>query len=98
MATGMLAGLVFGAFKVFGPKQTGRPKRKPAPVSAPVTVTATGAGGYQEEWIPEHHIRKPKAVRTKSKTAASGDEFSEMSASEISEKEGSKKTKGKGRK
>ena len=51
-------------------------KRKAAPqVSAPVgTVTATGAGGYQEEWIPEHHLKKTK--KSKAPGAASGDETS----------------------
>jgi hypothetical protein len=36
-------------------------------------VTATGAGGYQEEWIPEHHLRKPKSSR---KIVSSGGETS----------------------
>ncbi|THG95232.1 hypothetical protein EW026_g6385 [Hermanssonia centrifuga] len=60
-------------------------KRKTPAVSAPVgPVTATGAGGYQEEWIPEHHLKKPKARKTKSTTLTSGDETSgaELSATE----------------
>ncbi|KAJ7499444.1 hypothetical protein FB451DRAFT_38658 [Mycena latifolia] len=96
----LLGGLVYVAYQAFAPKRT-RSKKKPAPsaVSAPVgAVTATGAGGYQEEWIPEHHIRKPKASRKKSGALTSGDEFSELSAGELSSPEKDKKAKGKGRK
>ncbi|VDB85489.1 unnamed protein product [Peniophora sp. CBMAI 1063] len=46
-----------------------------APVSEPVAVTATGAGGYQEEWIPEHHLKKTKAGK-KAGALSSGDELS----------------------
>jgi len=101
MTTALLGGLIYVSYKAFGPKRSTRSKKKPAPsaVSAPVgTVTATGAGGYQEEWIPEHHIRKPKASRQKSGTLTSGDEFSELSAGELSAPEKEKKVKGKGRK
>jgi len=38
------------------------------------TVTATTARGYQEEWIPEHHIKKSKSG--KKSGAPSGDETS----------------------
>ncbi|KAJ7664684.1 hypothetical protein B0H17DRAFT_1091639 [Mycena rosella] len=97
----LLGGLIYVAYGAFAPKRSSRPKKKTAPsaVSAPVgAVTATGAGGYQEEWIPEHHIRKPKSTRTKSGTLTSGDEFSEMSAGELSSPEKKGKGKGKGRK
>ncbi|KAJ7762716.1 hypothetical protein DFH07DRAFT_813191 [Mycena maculata] len=96
----LLGGLVYLAYQTFGPKRS-RPRRKPAAsaVSAPVgAVTATGAGGYQEEWIPEHHMRKPKTPRKKSGALTSGDEFSELSAGELSSPEKEKKGKGKGRK
>jgi len=101
MTTALLGGLIYVAYMAFAPKRSSRPKRKPAPsaVSAPVgTVTATGAGGYQEEWIPEHHIRKAKTPRKKSGTLTSGDEFSELSAGELSAPEKEKKVKGKARK
>ncbi|KAJ6567411.1 hypothetical protein DFH09DRAFT_1156898 [Mycena vulgaris] len=99
----LLSGLVYVAYGAFAPKRSSRPKKKPAAsaVSAPVgAVTATGAGGYQEEWIPEHHMRKPKAARKKSGSGVitSGDEFSELSAGELSAPEKEKKAKGKGRK
>ncbi|KAJ7179633.1 hypothetical protein C8R46DRAFT_1074335 [Mycena filopes] len=103
----LLAGLVYLAYGAFGPKRSSRPKRKLAPsaVSAPVgTVTASGASGYEEEWIPEHH-KVSQRKRTKSATSAtaagtltSGDEFSELSAGELSSPEKEKKGKGKGRK
>jgi len=69
-----------------------KPKRTRPEVSAPVgTVTATGAGGYQEEWIPEHHLKKPKVKKTAG-TATSADE---VSGGETSGAEGKKR---KGRK
>ncbi|KAJ7067800.1 hypothetical protein C8F01DRAFT_1115757 [Mycena amicta] len=94
----LLGGLVYIAYVSFGPKPVRKSKKRAVPeVSAPVgSVTATGAGGYQEEWIPEHHLRKPKTTRKKSGALTSGDEFSELSASELSES--AKKVKGKGRK
>jgi len=47
-----------------------------ATASAPVsTVAATTAGGYQEEWIPEHHLKKPKGARKQSGIVSSGDEL-----------------------
>jgi hypothetical protein len=38
-----------------------------------VTVTSSGAR-YEEEWIPEHHLKKPKA--RKATTVSSGEELS----------------------
>ncbi|KAI0784179.1 hypothetical protein C8Q75DRAFT_724865 [Abortiporus biennis] len=87
---GIFGGLGYYAFLSFAPQ----PKKKKAPtVSAPVgTVTATGAGGYQEEWIPEHHLKKPKARKGKAKSGGltSGDE---TSAAELSSSETRKKGK-----
>ena len=80
---------LFGAGGYFAYLQLApQPKKRKAPVvSAPVTVTATGAGGYQEEWIPEHHLKKTKAR----KGDATGDE---TSGTELSGTEG-RKRKGK---
>jgi len=76
-AIGLLGGLGYIGYATFAPptsKKTRRPKTVET-VSAPVgSVTATGAGGYQEEWIPEHHIKKTKSG--KKLTAVSGDELS----------------------
>jgi len=64
-------------------------KTKTEAVSEPVgTVTATGAGGYQEEWIPEHHIRKVNKSSKNAGVATSGDE---LGGSEKSGVEGLKK-------
>ncbi|KAF8842056.1 hypothetical protein BDN67DRAFT_966221 [Paxillus ammoniavirescens] len=65
-----------------------KPKRSRPEVSAPVgTVTATGAGGYQEEWIPEHHLKKPKAKKI-AVVASSGED---VSGGEASATEGKKR-------
>ena len=87
-----LGGLGYFAWISFGPKA--KKTRKPAPtkatISAPVgKVTATGAGGYEEEWIPEHHL---KGRKTKKGALSSGDELSATEAS------GAESKKKKGRK
>ncbi|OAX37993.1 hypothetical protein K503DRAFT_718917 [Rhizopogon vinicolor AM-OR11-026] len=71
-----LAGLSYAAYQAYVPSL--KPKRKrPTEVSAPVgTVTATGASGYQEEWIPEHHLKKAKGKKTKGDGVASSEEVS----------------------
>ncbi|KAH9940989.1 hypothetical protein B0H21DRAFT_570609 [Amylocystis lapponica] len=92
VVSALLGGLGYYAYLTFAPQ----PKRKtrPAPsVSAPVgTVTATGAGGYQEEWIPAHHLKKSKAKRTVSGALTSGDETSgpEPSVTEDRKRKGKK--------
>ncbi|KAK0495396.1 hypothetical protein EDD18DRAFT_1394496 [Armillaria luteobubalina] len=94
LSTYLVVSLIFGgiayiAYLSFVP-QSKKPRRTAASVSAPVgSVTATGAGGYQEEWIPEHHLRKSKG---KKGGPASGDE---LSGGETSGTEGKKR---KGRK
>ncbi|KAE9408447.1 hypothetical protein BT96DRAFT_954021 [Gymnopus androsaceus JB14] len=66
----IFSGLGYVAYLSFVP-QSKKPRK--AAVSGPVgTVTATGAGGYQEEWIPSHHLKS----RKKSGLASSGDELS----------------------
>ena len=87
---GLIGGAGYYTYLSFVPQPKKR-KTTTATVSAPVgNVTATGAGGYQEEWIPEHHLKKPKAKKTKA-GAASGDE---TSGAELSGTEG-RKRKGK---
>jgi hypothetical protein len=85
MVLAILGGLGYVAYLSFIPQ----PKQKKiAPVSAPeITVTATGAGGYQEEWIPEHHLRKSKA-RKVGGALSSGDEQSYPSGTDASGTEG----------
>ncbi|KAI0787873.1 hypothetical protein C8Q74DRAFT_1254505 [Fomes fomentarius] len=73
VVTGILGGLGFYVYSTLAPQP--KKRKSPQQVSAPVgVVTATGAGGYQEEWIPEHHLKKSK--KTKVTGAASGDETS----------------------
>ncbi|THV02874.1 hypothetical protein K435DRAFT_652693, partial [Dendrothele bispora CBS 962.96] len=87
IVSAFVGGLAYVAYLSFVP-QPKKTKRVP-PVSAPIgNVTATGAGGYQEEWIPEHHLRKSKK---KSGVLSSGDE---LSGGETSGTEG-RKRKGK---
>ncbi|OJT04841.1 Increased recombination centers protein 22-2 [Trametes pubescens] len=74
IVTGLLGALSFYVYTTLFPQQK---KRKTSAVSAPVgTVTATGAGGYQEEWIPEHHLKKATKKSKASGVATSGDETS----------------------
>jgi len=80
-----IAGTGYFAYQSFFPtstlsksKRTRKPK-VPQEISAPVgTVTATGAGGYQEEWIPEHHLKKARSAKGGNKSdggaVSSGDE------------------------
>ena len=90
-----LGGLGYLAFVTFFPKT--KKARKPVTasggkqaISSPVGVTATGTGGYEEEWIPEHHL---KARGGKKKAGAtSGDD---LSGAETSGTEGKRR---KGRK
>jgi hypothetical protein len=89
MVAGILGSLVYFAYGTFVP-QAKKPRAKKtstAAVSAPVgTVTATGSGGYQEEWIPEHHLRKSKT--SKKQGAVSGTSGDELSGAETSGTEG----------
>jgi len=90
IVTVIFGGLSYLTYLNFVPQSRKlRSKKVTAPsVSSPVgPVTATGASGYQEEWIPEHHLRKSKKGG-----ATSGDE---VSGSELSGAEGRKR---KGRK
>ncbi|KAK1222839.1 hypothetical protein PQX77_014261 [Marasmius sp. AFHP31] len=86
MVTALLGGLTYVAYLSFVPQPK---KSKKSAVSAPVTVTATSAGGYQEEWIPDHH--KPKIGKKKSTTGVvSGTSGDELSGAETSGAEGRK--------
>jgi hypothetical protein len=73
------------------PKKT---RAKPAPPpGAAGTATASGVKGYEEEWIPKHHLKKSKSG--KKQNATSGTSGDELSGAEISGAEGKKR---KGRK
>ena len=76
MVLAILGGLGYVTYVSFAPQPK---QKKKAPVSATVTTTtATSPGGYQEEWIPEHHLRKGKG-RKASGAVSSGDEQSGLS-------------------
>jgi len=86
---GLLGSLGYYAYLTYMPQ----PKKiRKTAVSAPIgPVSATGSTtGYQEEWIPEHHLKKAKGK--KAGTVSSGNE---LSGGETSGAEGRKK---KGRK
>ena len=88
MVLSLLGAAGYFSYLTFVPQ----PKTKrSAPVSDPVAVTATGAGGYQEEWIPEHHLKKT-ARGKKTGVVSSGDELSggETSGAESKKKKGRK--------
>lgn len=86
-----LGGVSYVAYNAYIPSQ--KPKRKrTTKVSAPVgTVTASGSSGYQEEWIPEHHLKKTKTKKAKPDNVA----VSEESSSEVNGTEGKRTRKGK---
>lgn len=70
LALGLFGGLGYGGYLALAPPQK-KVKVVPATVSEPVSVTATSAGGYQEEWIPEGHL-KPATTRTTSRRKTKG--------------------------
>ncbi|PPQ69017.1 hypothetical protein CVT24_000092 [Panaeolus cyanescens] len=95
----ILSGLGYIAYRQFMPApKKSRSRKAPAAsasdVSSPVSVTATGAGGYSEEWIPEHHLKKAKKSKKSEGAVTSGDD---LSGAETSGAEG-KAQKKKGRK
>jgi hypothetical protein len=89
MVLAILGGLGYVAYLSFVPQTK---QKKAVPTSTPEsTVTATGAGGYQEEWIPEHHLRKTKARKGRG-VVSSGDEQSGVSGAEASGPEGKQRS------
>ena len=86
----ILSGLGYVTYLSFMPQPK---QKKTVPISAPEsTATATGAGGYQEEWIPEHHLRKTKARKAGGTALSSGDEQSGQSGAEASGTEGKRRS------
>lgn len=82
-----LGGLTYFVYLTFVPHSK-KPRKSAA--SAPVSTSAAPAtSGYQEEWIPEHHLKKPKSGRKQSGVVSSGDELS-GGESEIKKRKGRK--------
>jgi hypothetical protein len=89
MVLAILGGLSYVAYLSFVPQTK---QKKTAPISkSETTVTATGTGGYQEEWIPEHHLRKTKARKGRG-AVSSGDEQSGVSGADASGAEGKRRS------
>jgi len=86
----LFGGLVYFAYLAFFPSKLRKfKKRKVVPASSDsTTASASGAATFQEEWIPEHHLKRG---RRKVATLNSG---GELSGSEASGTEG-RKRKGK---
>jgi hypothetical protein len=89
MVLAILGGLVYVAYLSFVPQT--KPKKTTPITTSESTVTATGAGGYQEEWIPEHHLRKAKARKVRG-AVSSGDDQSGVSGAEASGTEGKRRS------
>jgi len=82
-----LSGLTYVAYLTFVPHSK---KPRKAAARAPVsTAVAAPSSGYQEEWIPEHHLKKPKGGKKQSGVVSSGDELS-GGESEIKKRKGRK--------
>ena len=89
----IIGGVSYYTFLALAP-QTKKPRSKVvAQPSAPASAVATGAGGYEEEWIPEHHLKKTRAGKKQS-VAVSGTSGDDHSGAETSGVEG-KRRKGK---
>lgn len=90
MVFGILGGGAYLAFLSYFPAP--RPKRSrvavPSEGSGPVPVAATSSGGYEEEWIPEHHLKKQKKSGAITSDA-------ETSGGDASGKEGPRRRKGR---
>lgn len=92
MVAAFLGGASYFIYLTYFPAAKAKKSKRVRPdASAPVSaVTATSSGArYEEEWIPEHHLKKPKARKP---TAASS---GEASGGETSGTEGKRR---KGRK
>ncbi|KAH9989023.1 hypothetical protein BJV77DRAFT_1019046 [Russula vinacea] len=89
MVLAILGGLIYVAYLSFVPQT--KPKKTTPITTSESTVTATGAGGYQEEWIPEHHLRKAKARKVRG-AVSSGDDQSGVSGAEASGTEGKRRS------
>ncbi|TFK72976.1 hypothetical protein BDN72DRAFT_835634 [Pluteus cervinus] len=88
----ILGGVGYSVFLTYFPAPKKKKSQAPDTISEP--VAASGVGGYQEEWIPEHHLRKTKGGKKQS-GVVSGTSADELSAPETSGTEGKRR---KGRK
>jgi len=83
----LLGGLTYFVYLTFVPHSK-KPRKIAA--SAPAgPATATTSGAYEEEWIPEHHLKKAKTGRKQTGVISSGDELS-GGESEVKKRKGRK--------
>ena len=97
----VLSGIYFTVLSLFPSLSKPRRKRAPRPSEGETTpsvgtVKANGAGGYSEEWIPEHHLKKTTTRRGQKKASgalSSGDEKPATSGAESASSEGLRRSK-----
>lgn len=82
IVSAILGSVAYLAYLSFFPQK----KARKTAVSAPVGTTT--AGGYQEEWIPEHHIKKSKS--DKKKGGATGGDETSGTESDVKKRKGRK--------
>ncbi|KAI6099699.1 hypothetical protein F5141DRAFT_391673 [Pisolithus sp. B1] len=68
----MLGGASYYAYLTYFPAlKVKNPKRRQEGSAPAATTTGASTTGYDEDWIPEHHLKKPKARKT---AVSSGEE------------------------
>jgi len=85
---GIIGGACYFTFLSFFPKSKRPRVTVPPQVSVPSAIATTSSGGYEEDWIPENHLKK-----TKKSGAITSD--AETSGAETSGREGPRRRKGR---
>jgi len=85
---GIFGGGAYLTFLSYAPKPKKSRAAPPSEAGAAVPVAATTSGGYEEEWIPEHHLKKTKKSGVITSDA-------DTSGGEASGKEGPRRRKGR---
>ncbi|KAH7884654.1 hypothetical protein F5I97DRAFT_1929500 [Phlebopus sp. FC_14] len=86
-----LGGISYYVYLSYVPASKTKKTKRPEASTSVATVTVTGVSSYEEEWIPEHHLKKSKSKKTPAGALSSGEE---VSGGETSGTEG-RKRKGK---
>jgi len=85
---GIIGGASYFTFLSFFPKSKKPKVAAPPEVRAPEAIAATSSGGYEEEWIPAHHLKKAKKSGIITSDA-------ETSGGDTSGREGPRRRKGR---
>jgi len=85
---GILGGGAYLTFLSYAPKPKKPRAAAPSEIGAAVPVAATSSGGYDEDWIPEHHLKKTKKSGVVTSDA-------ETSGGDVSGKDGPRRRKGR---